>query len=107
SDDLNGTNPGVTINVPAGTVQNDVMVASITVRPSTVTITAPAGWTLIRRVNQATGNSESLAVYYPVAGATEPANYTGCLSASAPPTCGATTPAGSAGGIISFSAVQS
>src|SRR5262245_16047512 len=74
SDDLNGTNSGVTINVPAGTAQNDVMVASITVRPNTVTITAPAGWTLVRRVNQTTGNAQSLAVYYRVAGAAEPAN---------------------------------
>jgi len=107
SDDLNGTNPGVIINVPTGTVQNDVMVASITVRPNTVTITAPAGWTLVRRVNQTTGNAQSLAVYYRVAGAAEPANYTWCLSASAPPACGATTSAGSAGGIISFSGVDS
>src|SRR5262249_48733232 len=53
------------------------------------------------------GNSESLAVYYRVAGASEPASYTWCLSASTPPTCGATTSAGSAGGIISFSGVDS
>ena len=39
------------IGLPAGTIQNDVMIASVGVQPSTTTITAPAGWTLVRRID--------------------------------------------------------
>src|SRR5574338_1299132 len=39
----------LTIATPAGTTTGDVMVASIAVQPDTATITAPVGWTLIRR----------------------------------------------------------
>jgi fibronectin type 3 domain-containing protein/regulation of enolase protein 1 (concanavalin A-like superfamily) len=81
---------------PAGTVQGDVMVASIAVRPSSATITAPSGWTLVRRVNNATGNTNSLAVYYKVAGASEPASYSWTFNTST----------GSAGGIQSFSGIN-
>ena len=86
----------LSINVPAGTVQNDVMVAAIGVRPNSVTVTAPAGWTLVRRINSTAGNSNSLLVYYRVAGAGEPANYAWGFSSST----------GSTGGILSFSGVD-
>jgi MSHA biogenesis protein MshQ len=84
------------INAPGGTVSSDVLVASIAVRPNTATITAPAGWTLIRRTDQATGAQNSLAVYYKVAGGSEPSSYTWTLSANT----------GSAGGIESFANVD-
>ena len=54
----------LTINVPAGTLANDVMIASITYRPCsnvsgaacTTTITPPAGWTQVNSVtDQTTG----------------------------------------------------
>ncbi len=68
--------PGLQINKPAGVTTNDVLVASIGVRPSTATITTPAGWTLVRRTDNANGNSNSLAVYYRVATALDIAFYT-------------------------------
>jgi hypothetical protein len=86
------------INKPAGTQPGDVMVASIAVRPSSVVITAPAGWTLVRDLDNSStsGNSSSLAVYYKVAGTSEPASYNWTFNTSA----------GAAGGIQSFSGVD-
>ena len=86
----------LTIPVPAATVAGDFMLASVGFRPNTLTITAPAGWTLIRRTNNTTGSPNSLAVYYRVAASGEPANYTWTFNGSQ----------GSAGGIQSFSGVD-
>jgi hypothetical protein len=86
----------LTISKPTGTAQNDVMIASIAVRPNTVTITPPAGWTLVRRMDSATGTSNSLAIYRKAAGASEPASYTWTLS----------THTGAAGGIQTFTGVD-
>ena len=89
---------GLRINVPAGTVAGDVMVASITVQPSTLVITAPAGWTLVRDNAQAAGSSSRMATYYRVATAGEPASYLWTFSGAAS--------TGAAGGIMSFSGVN-
>ena len=86
----------LSVSVPAGTTASDVMVASIGVRPNTATITAPAGWTLVRRIDNASATASSLAVYYRVATASEPASYAWTFSAST----------GSAGGIQTFSNVD-
>jgi len=86
----------LTINKPSGTVEGDVMIASIAVRPDTAAITEPADWALVRRVDNANPNANSLAVYYKVAGASEPADYTWTFSTST----------GSAGGIQSFLGVD-
>ena len=86
----------LTINKPTGTVQNHVMIASISVRPNTPTITAPSGWTLVRRINNTNSRASSLAVYYKVAGASEGASYAWTFSTST----------GSAGGIQTFSGVD-
>ena len=51
----------LTINIPAGTVPNDVMVASVAFRPNTATVTPPAGWALVRRMDNAAGTGNSLA----------------------------------------------
>src|SRR5437773_2861831 len=83
----------LTINKPAGVVQNDVMIASISVGPSTATLTA-AGRTLVRRTDNASGTSNSLAVYKLLAGASEPASYDWTFSAGH---------TGAAGGIQAFS----
>ena len=72
------------------------MVASIAVRPNTTTITAPSGWTLVRRTDNTSTNPNSLATYYRVAGSSEPTSYTWTLGSSA----------GAAGGIQSFSGVN-
>src|SRR5688500_18901378 len=67
------TSGTLAIAQPAATAVNDVMIAAIGVRPSSTTITAPAGWTLVRRINNASASSNALVVYRKVAGATEPA----------------------------------
>lgn len=87
----------LTIAVPTGTVLGDVMIAAIATNPSTVPITAPAGWTLIQAVTQGTATSNRISTYYRVATATEPASYTWLLS---------TAQTGSAGGIVSYSGVD-
>jgi hypothetical protein len=87
----------LSIAVPAGTVAGDVMIAAITVTPSTVPITAPGGWTQIRAVTQASGGGSQLATYYRVATASEPASYTWTLT---------TSHTGAAGGIVSYSGVD-
>ena len=87
----------LTINKPAGTISGDVMIAAIAVRPNTATITAPAGWTLIRRTNNANTNMSSQATYRKVAGAAEPASYSWTFN----------TTTGSAGGIATFYGVNS
>src|SRR5438046_4016113 len=71
----------LTITKPAGVVQDDVMIASIAVGPSTVTITPPAGWGLVRRTDNASGTTNSLAAYKLPAGAAGPASYDWTLSA--------------------------
>lgn len=85
------------INVPAGTVANDVMVASIAVRPSGSAVYAPAGWTLVRETAQGAGTSSRMATYYRVAGGAEPADYVWTFSGTA---------TGAVGGIGSFSGVD-
>ncbi|MGH7313504.1 MAG: PQQ-binding-like beta-propeller repeat protein [Candidatus Rokuibacteriota bacterium] len=86
----------LTINRPTGTVQDDVMIATIGFRPNTATITPPSGWTLVRRTDNAGGTPSSLAVYRKVAGSSEPSNYSWSFSTSA----------GSAGGIMTFAGVD-
>lgn len=81
---------------PAGTVSGDLMLASIAVRPSSAVITAPAGWTLIRRTDNASGVSNSLASYRKIATANEPGSHAWGFSSST----------GSAGGIVSFYGVD-
>ncbi len=87
---------GITISKPSGTTANDVMIASIAVQPSSVTITAPSGWTLIRRMDNNTGTTNSLAVYRKTDGGSEPSSYTWTLSSLDH----------AAGGIQSFSGVD-
>ena len=85
------------VNRPAGTQVGDVMIAAIGVRPSGATITAPAGWTLIRRTNQGATNSLAQATYWKVVAAGEPASYTWTLP---------NTHTGAAGGIMAFYGVN-
>jgi MSHA biogenesis protein MshQ len=106
----------LTIPVPAGTVANDVMIASITYRPcsnvsgaactTTITPPAPAGtWTLVNTVTDQTtgggtgGFGNRLFVYRRVATVAEPASYTWTFS-------GQLVHAGASGGIISLSGVD-
>jgi hypothetical protein len=70
----------LSIGSPAGAVANDVMIASIGVAPSSATLTPPAGWTLVRRIDNASVTANSLAVYRKVAGVTEPVSYAWAVS---------------------------
>lgn len=73
-----GPLPSLTITKPTGTVTNDVMIASIgaawraAVAP---VVTPPAGWTLVRRMDNSGATANSLLVYSKVATAAEPADY--------------------------------
>ncbi len=96
SRDQNGQAASITINRPTGTAQGDVLIAVIAVRPQTVTITAPAGFTLVNRQNNASGSANSVAMYWKLAASGEPASYTWSFSANT----------GNAGGIMAFSGVD-
>ena len=85
-----------TIPKPTGTIQDDVMIASIGIRPETIIITPPSGWTLVRRMNNTNQFQNSLAVYIKVAGTSEPSDYMWSFSATG--RC--------SGGILAFSGVD-
>ncbi|MFZ1575342.1 MAG: hypothetical protein WAT36_08940, partial [Chromatiaceae bacterium] len=77
----NGTTASLTINNPTGTVQNDLLLATISVRGNT-TITPPTGWQQIQSTNN--GTSETLGVFYRVAVASDiiATSYTFALGAT-------------------------
>ncbi len=83
------------INVPAGTQEEDVMLASIAIAPSGATVTAPAGWT---EVQNTPGTGSRLVTYRRTAGASEPASYSWTL--------GGSVTSGVAGGIATYSGVD-
>ena len=71
----NTVGTSLTLNAPGRMSIGDVMIASIDAIGSP-TVTAPSGWTLIRRdVNSATTHM-SQSLYWHAVGASEPANYT-------------------------------
>ncbi len=83
------------INRPTGTASGHVLVAGITVAGGTgVTVTPPAGWTLVRRTDNST--NVSLVTYVKVAGASETASYTWIFSPSVR----------AAGGILRYTGVN-
>jgi MSHA biogenesis protein MshQ len=88
---------GLTINVPAGTVAGDVMVATIAVRTSAVLITPPAGWSAQAATVQNAGNSSRQQIFYRVATGGEPASYTWTFDLPH---------SGAAGAILSYSGVD-
>lgn len=70
-----GTSTSISVNKPAGVVQNDVMIAVIAKEGNTANATAPAGWTLIAGTNLGGGTNRNGTVFYKVAGAAEGASY--------------------------------
>ncbi len=74
SDGSNDSRSSITIAKPAGTQAGDVMVASVVLNDDDPSISAPAGWTLVRQ--DAVLNAVLQAVFVRVAGASEPASYT-------------------------------
>lgn len=75
----NVTITNLAIDKPADVAIGDVMIASIAIHDGTaVSVTPPAGWTLIQRTDNDT--NIGIASYWKAAGASEPANYTWSLS---------------------------
>lgn len=76
---LRGTTTGganattLTLNRPAGTQAGDVLIAHVAGRNPSLTMSAPSGWTLIRRDFLASTIDQRL--YYRVATTSEPASY--------------------------------
>jgi calcineurin-like phosphoesterase family protein/fibronectin type III domain protein len=87
------TTRSFTLQAPAGIVPGDVMLASIDVR-ALPTITPPAGWTLIRSDSNST--VMTMATYYRVVEAGEPASYTWGFSLKKAAT----------GGIVAYSGID-
>lgn len=102
------SNAFLTVNVPAGTLDGDVMIASIAWRPCTSgggspctsTVSPPSGWTVVNTMTQTAGGAtgQSMVVYRRVASA-EPASYTWFFG-------GTPVHAGAVGGIVSFAGVD-
>jgi Secretion system C-terminal sorting domain len=84
SQNNNGTASSVTVNIPSGVLPNDVMIAAIHTGwcNSGSPVTPPLGWTLINQTSNtgsgcgSSNTTVSLATFYKVATATEPASYT-------------------------------
>ncbi|HTL31570.1 MAG TPA: hypothetical protein VL326_00520, partial [Kofleriaceae bacterium] len=79
-----------TVAMPTGTVQGDVMIASISSTGTGTPTAVPSGWTLVRSIS---GSGVGLFIYRKVAGAAEAGPYTWTLGATAQ---------SNAGGIESF-----
>jgi RHS repeat-associated protein len=71
------------LSTPTGTAANDVMIAAVGFNNSSAAITPPAGWTLVRRTNNASTTSNSLAVYRKTAASGEPASHTWAVAGGA------------------------
>ncbi|MEW6513263.1 MAG: DUF6701 domain-containing protein [Pseudomonadota bacterium] len=85
--------------MPAGTLADDVLIATVAVRPRTVTITPPAGWTQLQS-HQSTNTdaaSTRMTTWWRRAATGETGPYTFTLSAGH---------TGVAGGIVGFSGVD-
>jgi SdrD B-like protein len=79
--EYNSSGTTFTLPKPSTESTNDVFLAQIVVTGGSSTIiTAPTGWTLVRRDNN--GTTVSSALYYHVAGATEPTSYTWTFNAA-------------------------
>jgi len=105
------TTTTLTIAMPTGTVENNVMIASFGFRTeeggssSDIGISSvPAGWTLVRRLDNTNDYSNGLAVYRKVAGASEAGPYTWTFSCTG--SCGTVGFQAANGGILSFAGVD-
>lgn len=79
------TTSSFTVNRPANVKSGDFMVAEVSSNGSP-NLSAFAGWTLVRRVNQSeTFNSLTLFVFKRTAGSSEPSSWTGTFTSSQKP----------------------
>lgn len=75
-----------TINRPTGVVSGDLMIAVATFNASITTVTAPSGWTLVRKTIQTDPTGPcTFAVFKRTAGSSEPTSWSGTLSSSSSP----------------------
>ena len=74
------TATALTIARPAGVQAGDVLIAQLAGRNASLSATAPAGWTLIRR--DASSSSIFQSLYWRVAGSAEPSAYSWTVSAA-------------------------
>ena len=82
-----GGSASLTINRPGAAVAGDFLLALVNARGGTSrVVTAPAGWTLVRRDNN--GTTLAQAVYRKVATGSEPLSYTWTFNASVKATGG-------------------
>ena len=86
----------LTLPTPSGTTAGDVLVAQVANRYTAYTLTAPSGWTLVRR--DTSGSAVTSAVFWRVATSSEPASATFSLSG----TSGVQT----VGGVVAYSGVR-
>ena len=91
-----GTTNSLSISKPTGTASNNLLLATLSARGTTTTITAPTGWRQLQQLNN--GTNETLAVFYRVADASDGSvtSYTFTLSSSV----------GVAGAILRYSGVD-
>jgi hypothetical protein len=92
-----GTGTTLTLAKPAGTVTDDVMIASIGTANGNATPTAPSGWTQVPNLSGQVAGDQRLITFYKVATASEPANYG---------FSGGSSIDGTAGGITTFDGVD-
>jgi Polysaccharide lyase len=88
----------LTLETPAGLAAGHLLIAALDVRlASSSTITAPSGWTLIRRDSNVPPYAAlSQALYFKIATSSEPASYEWTFSAST----------SASGGILAFSGID-
>ena len=60
------------VNKPAGTLEDDLMIATMTINANGINIQGPVGWTELRDTNT---NSDRTAIYYKIADGAEPSAY--------------------------------
>ena len=66
----------VVVTAPAGISSGDLLIAAVSTDGSTAgSLASPAGWTLLDRGSDS-ATTVTLGVWYKIAGASEPANYT-------------------------------
>ena len=86
----------LTLTRPASTLVDDLLVVGIAVSANNPTITAPTGWTLVRRTANTNTTANALAIYQRLVTAGEPGTYTWTFSAST----------GAAGALLAFAGVD-
>jgi MSHA biogenesis protein MshQ len=100
----------LTINIPAGTVAGQALIASIAARPSGMTVTVPPGWFPMTVTDQPAGGVSTLPggmtllTYYHIVGISEPASYTWTFANTAG--SGANYGGSAVGGLLAFSGID-